>query len=1013
MAKDQNNMAKDQNRENVAKDIKDVKDIKISMFQATTTKIKFVLKFTNDISLIELFNIIKVSDMIPFVSLNYNDRIIYKVYEKINIPDEWLSLLDSGILNIKVYQLDKYDPYSKHKYTTVEISNNEMFFDIDLKNTKISKEKIKERILTSLDIVKPVIDKEEKLLEKGFFMVDIPNFQRYIFADLVATNKIVSSYIFMNELELSAMQKKKFFLHYLEHSIKNVEDALTFIITPYDSNVKITIQKSKDIQQMERFKKDIIKILRIYVDEFENIFNIYKNILFQEKTDIKVVHKRELKTKKNLGQLQEFYPDLFGYPAYGRIVQAKHQPSVIDKDEFDLLVDDDKNLAMNVDIPKPSTYYSCQNQKIHNNIYPGLKKNTGIGKLKKEINIEEWKKKYPYLPICFKKPQIQPPKGAYRRYINEKQGYEYEPVRKNIYIKQDIYKIVGQDNFGTIPNDLAFIFPDANNIFRFGVLSSANSFIHCLALAFDKEYNKTEQFVRNIREKIYKDKRYLNLISQENVDININEYIKNLDLYFDPNRFVKALEHYYDCNIFLYEVNYLSKNFGSVSLPHYNDGYFSYKKDPTKRSVIIIKYFTNDISIPFQCEILFDTKNKDRFVFTKKIVKYNITTMNESLSQFLLVEKSLKPIKNIIKPLFFEKALSQSLDSNGRIKILNFKTFSLHLNSFPPLFLPIDDKPVITKDIQSISPIISSSNIVGKTSDDKAIIIDTPGAEAGAGAGVLGFIMVQNIDRSLKIVNDTHYINITYDKISNLNIFHKNKQIAEYLKVYTLIIFAKKNGHLSKKDFIVRPNHVYDIEILNNKFIPNNDVMFENNRLIIPSKDIRRKLLFSIKVQTLNNPKLIEEYKNRTTIITSFNNIYDFLFREKQLIFLSYNDITSWINIKQSQTEINNTYDSNSERPSFFEIDIDGIVRYGIFQNVYNHSLERALYVSYIWNKKNINMGFNSPKISDIKDIDIKDIRDIKENSVIHKAQNFKQPGEYNVFKYQTFDGYAAILFFK
>ena len=161
------------------------------------------------------------------------------------------------------------------------------------------------------------------------------------------------------------------------------------------------------------------------------------------------------------------------------------------------------------------------------------------------------------------------------------------------------------------------------------------------------------------------------------------------------------------------------------------------------------------------------------------------------------------------------------------------------------------------------------------------------------------------------------------------------------------------------------------------------------------------KLLNYVKIQKLNDPQELEDYKNKKLIKGHYEFVSDFKSYPDQLVFIDIDDLIYWIEYETSdisENEISNILDSSRELSYFFKDYRINEGKLSIIQNVLDGDLERALYVAKVWKDNGIVIGFLSPKLEE----------NVK---YAEHTLDFSKAKELNVFKYDN-NQYAAILFF-
>jgi len=242
------------------------------------------------------------------------------------------------------------------------------------------------------------------------------------------------------------------------------------------------------------------------------------------------------------------------------------------------------------------------------------------------------------------------------------------------------------------------------------------------------------------------------------------------------------------------------------------------------------------------------------------------------------------------------------------------------------------------------------------------------------------------------------------------------KHVATYLKEYAIYIASQMIDESTKSIsnetledmFIILPDHLYDIYRLDKKLY-NNDIMIKNNKLIVTSKNMKKRLIYYIKYIFSNHYDSFIDKKNKKMIENYYNSIIDFKQSPNTHIFNNYNDIQKWLESKQSVVynnyirkeldfssfiekkfppkkrnknqqldkfnQIVEKYNQEKQKmqiqeliePHFYFIPSIHTSPF-IIQHVYNNptdvenkkmNLKRAISVAYEWYKSRVNKGYN------------------------------------------------------
>jgi len=152
-----------------------------------------------------------------------------------------------------------------------------------------------------------------------------------------------------------------------------------------------------------------------------------------------------------------------------------------------------------------------------------------------------------------------------------------------------------------------------------------------------------------------------------------------------------------------------------------------------------------------------------------------------------------------------------------------------------------------------------------------------------------------------------------------------NMKVARYLKNYTLFEYSWRASEEPEFDstdiFVVKKNHVYNLQLLGDKFVRNNDQMYSDGKLIVPTEEIVERLTFLISIEMEKNEEGLKNYKMKKRLPFSFMNISDFRQVDGQVIFTSTDSLKNWLKLKglrSIQTRISFSIREDQIEPYFY-----------------------------------------------------------------------------------------------
>lgn len=918
------------------KEFEDIKGVNYSKFELEKIEYTIELKLYNVTSILEIFNLIILNDNIPFATCNN----FYKVLKDFIPPIKWKNLFDKSksykdkfknidrekniilkILNEK--KIKNINSYTEIIINIKEIENKNCIINITLKYNKynISKEKIKKNILSIFEKSKIINEKDNSV--NGLFYIPLQTLNKEVMFDLIMNDPLFSSLLVINESNLGLSQKEyenekisktiyfentiigKVTFKISSNKVENKNDILNKQnknLYPINSSyLRIKISKANDINKVELFQKLLSKLITLYNQKCNKIVAKYLEY-YMNIGDCKNEFKyNEIKDKNDL------FPE-----GYKSACQKSVRPTIISEEEAMIAIEEGKNVLK---FPKEETYgispkyFICNIPKNPKFIYPGL----FVNKLENDED-----KKFQYLPCCYQAVQTNTPE--YLNYYEDK-DIDIETEKNKKKGGQDIYKtrkIMELGSHGILPTNISklFFLSDENAVYyRQGVLRDKNSFISCILNATKNSKLNPEK----LRKEFIKPE-FISCCKQEMYDYTeeeIIELIKNADEYFDPKLFIHILELYFECNIFLFTY----ENNGKLILPRHTKGYF--KNENNNRCIFIFEHMGSqaDKAEYPQCEIIVkqpDINKKDTidiFNYDDKESQYVIKYFNKINTSYIL--NKYITFNNLNLPWNKLILKSQVIDSYGKTRIINIlyedKYVSILTQPIQPLKLVISDKIYKTNTITAI-------NLLKNLEYNKKSIREI---KDNGTLKEIKFI-IGNIDAKI-LIDD----NLIIDKeLSILNEYNKFKKLSRYMVEYLYWLFSNyllKNDIKEINDEIfvnfkdeyieINPDYIYDNDIIPKTFSMNNSSIMLNNKLIVKSEDVLKRLFYILRLSIIRNYDNIISYYKKNMIDNYYIDIIDFSYYNNQVIIEGEKSFIRLI----SEDNKNIIYDNINIKKEFIE----------------------------------------------------------------------------------------------
>ncbi len=616
--------------------LKKVTPIDAGKFKLEEITSLYVLDIPIGISLEDIFDAMDVTENIPFILLSYKGKNWYKIYQHITPADEWLNYtpfvdgLYFKILSVPYEKLSSREHPDFFYSNGVWLETNHIEITFDVK-TGVGETIIREKFFSSLsNRINYKILQEKQLGIRGKFSIEsemVP-LNKAIFADMISNNPIFKYFLFLNERNKTVINKPRFFLYYKPNQTGIIAKAITIIVTTHVDEeigqwIDIRISRAQNYQQANAFRMIFSKLLGLYHDESQNIINIYQNLLSGAKNllakyikILKAKKRPDLKSGKRLRELKAKRSGIFQANYSSTCQPRSHQPYLISKQEAKEIQNkygEHKVMEFIDPITTKTDYYACEPREVYDEdrryIWPGLQRNTKM----KNKNI------VPFVPCCFTDDQYLKESSLLFKQLRKTKAEKEVAVGTTGYILAPS-KLVPSGRFGELPVNLSFIVKNAGYeeieigkqsvipVFRFGVISAPDSFLHCLEKVFNPRYSslndeKKIQQVIDIRK--FLSETNFAVAKQELYDYtdkNIQNILLENNTYIDPRLFIRLVEVYYKCNIFIYQIDNNNPD-GTVVTPRFSQAYLRQKIDQTRPTVFIVKNATFG-DYPFQCELV-------------------------------------------------------------------------------------------------------------------------------------------------------------------------------------------------------------------------------------------------------------------------------------------------------------------------------------------------------------------------------------------------------------------------
>ena len=952
--------------------------VNYTKFEVEKASFDLILNIS-ELSLMEIFNRIKLNNTVPFAS--YNNY--YKILKDFVPLPEWAETNDKIIMLRILQRLAPREMSDDHyAYAFILDKEGQTILNINIRPSKlnIDKQDYVNRVFSVLGDI-PILSETEDDV-KGLFYIPGQSLNKYVFADLIMNNPIFSNFLVIDEHEKLTKVRSEIIVKFkhkkyglvtanLIEKFRQKGDEITnkdMKIFPMGGRyIRVHVSTSKNIEVVHDFQKILSKLFKLYNNEYTSIVDTYRKYIssFAREKPVKVSQEIEKPVR-----FKDVAPkDLFKAPV-GKKIQfdCNNKPRVVSKAEAEEIEKSGKGTYML--FPKDNEYMTpqylvCTEHASHP--YPGLKENPFPSK-----------DKLPVLPCCFINDQNKP-NTVYTKYYNDdgtiikgaSKGQNLITTKKFVGIKQP----------GTLPENIARFFEIIDPLgtyYRTGMSRTKNSFLECVMDALDiGEFSKDPvnasermEYVKNERKKLI-ELAGTGLCRQEIYDSSteeIQKYVADPEFYLDPSLFIRLLEEMYNCNIFLFTKRIEG---GEMSLPRFTQSHLKYKTD--NPCIFIYEHMgaaSNMAEYP-QCELIIKniTKNQSMYSFeSTDMVSIKVKRMfNKIRRSYQLKQAIPETVFPLNKNILFE---TQVIDPSGKCRMLDCKykgkEVSIIVSPIPPLAIKeVEDIPLRKIDYSAARDMITTL----KMTLLKQTIFEGITKELICNYGnVIVTIPINDISHLPGIEKTTKLV-FNQNTTSALTVFNYNKKMARYMVEYIFWLFSNylydnEIDMISDEDIAkfaemyitVKPEFVYG-EV--KKTFSKTGGFMDGGKLVVRSQETLKRLLFVLRLGLVRERRKIMNYYTHNMIENYYLDITDLDHYQSQVILFGDNSVNKWISEKMTgQHRIHNSVIPGFQNPYFFK---NPLINDTIYLAQNTTSIEEAYSIYENWIENRYNLGYTAP----------------------------------------------------
>lgn len=933
----------------------------------------------NNITLMEVFNYIKLNPNIPFASLDN----FYKILKDFIPYEEWSLTTEDIIIMVS----PTINPLSNPKitdYSTMIIQETEVeeqkkmvvHFYYNKSVNNLDKDQLIERIMNVFPRLEPLrIKNLNSDSINGVFYFPRHILNKHVLSDLIMNDPLFSTMLSVNEGTKATTSRNSIYVYFNHLNTGPITATITEkVMTRIDPTMKdkdsrqfprgkkyvrVKIKNSRSMEAIQEFQIILSKLMTLYDEEYPRIVQIYREYI----PDFGVndfVEEEEEEEEENI------FPS-----GFSRRCGTKKMPTVITSLEQereaiqagkDIMIfprDLDAHLAS-------QRKYICNYEKDK---YPGLKENID----------PDTKDRFPLLPCCYAKDPKNPKFKSHAKY-RVYYGLEEEKEKTQVGIQQNLIKtnkFVNFKIFGFLPRNINRMFGLVDtdkkySYLRTGVFDTKSSFLNCVLLAIGDKTVQSLTETEEIEVFLAEFRNSAELLSpelaaackQEMYDYTTDEIltiIQDPTIYFDPKLFIHLLEVKYNCNIFLFSRD--ETNNDKMILPRHIQSYQKIKNN--NPCIFIYEHIgsESDQATYPRCELIVKFNNLDstdityRFESDDKIYRkinqvYN--NLRESYSLNRINEENDFPLVGTY----------QKIDSYGKVRMLNIEysgnLISLITSPMQPSAIPETMEETISKIDAGIATRFAASKrmlITGQT------VID----------GVLKeiFATIGNVRVSIPVFDSvplpvipkfTRSLNYLENNLSVVQTYNRNKKLARYIVEYMFWFYSKflrynRETELVPERMVAFANQYFIIDPLFEygnvpKTFSETSGVMSNGKLVLRSQETLKRLLYVLRLEAIRNPKKLLTYYQRETIENFYIDITDFDQYQSQVILQGEDSLEKWSKERKVNYKLHNDI-LLGDSPYFFKNKKVGGNNLFLAQNT--DSIEKAISIAQTWYENGYN----------------------------------------------------------
>lgn len=877
------------------------------------------------------FSHITCSMYVPIV-LCSSGGITYKQYNGCELPEHWKSpdnyYIKSPVSIVaRIYNKErtkKLDIIQPEDYVTCNIT-----LDTDEKKmvivyfydnmTKVSSSELTKRLYECVDLKIPnhLISVEDDI--KGNYIIPCKSFHSIIMSDMIMNDTVFSSFMAVDEsnyasktrggLTIRLFIKEEEIRCTMTSSIrdKQTDDHKYVKTIPFDilpdkgRFIRLYIKHVNRIELLPVIVEIFCKLLSYYNERKKTVFEEYKKydcVL----TDLPTP---DCKTN-NITDIKQ--TDIKRITNYARQCGVKRIPALISANVSEGDAIDVRNNSREMTFPaftKParnlikdvqSHTFTCENNT--ETPYIGVQPNKD----------NATKETYPYVPCCFKSPQVDKA-GGLRDYLAGILPEDVEKTDQQNIITKRKFIGTGKDDRGVLPDNLTRLLQSCekdhikNTItyLRQGTFDTPYSFLECVMTAVSGKKQTLEDVNQKYNELLNGDITVFTAATQENPGESLADIKNSFTNYLDPRKWCSLFEHIFNCKIVIFSRDE-DKTETELTFPYHRLEYLQYAhENPAARTIVCVyeHYGTLNPIYP-KCEPIVFVKKTDEskrwylFGADTSIFEYQQKALLQTY--YLPDSKDFIPIQEFVLPFEIKNIKSQFIDSYGKMRAIRIThesgEFTVLTTPLPPLVKPIMkeneryEQSTINIDSFMKKYDLSVYSVYVHDGNTKEITFSSKSQTTKYTIKcnqVVEFEKVKIDETERYPENPVHTTNI-------LNTYIKERRLAFIIVEYFIYFYShyfanlksstdlKNVGILTKfMTFVIVENDIVynipDSPIISLKQLSDCNFI-KDGKFIVSNNDTRRRLLYALRQRLTTHYEMVRDYHSRPETYNFYTDQY-------------------------------------------------------------------------------------------------------------------------------------------